>query len=905
VLGVALLLSVFSVVLAATRLQYHTSRSDLMDPNKECEKRWRAYLSEFGDDDDMVVVVRGGDRRQMIAALDAVAERIAARPDLFDRLFYRVDLRPLRPRALLLLPVDQVQKIHDDLEPMNPLLFTGTFGWEIFSYRRLVTEAHIRAGKLEPGEPLNASDEQFFRQFLAISRSAGATLANPGDYRNPWASLMPAANQQQGPQDYLDEPQYFFNGDNTLAFLMCRPVREQGSFTAARASVDGLRSILNEVRPQFGGVLFGLTGLPVLENDEMVASQHDTELASWLALSAVGALYLIVFRGVRYPLLTIGTLVVGITWAMGWLTLTVGHLNILSTTFAVMLIAMGDYGVLWVTRYEQARRSGLDARAALIHTATHVAVGNLTAATALALAFFAAMFADFPAVAELGWIAGCGVLLCAVACFTVLPSALMMIDRRGSLLSRPWSMVGVDGSNMPIAPIPWSLAMDRAAPWLPRLSSRPFVVIGTALTLTLVLGVFACRVHYDHNLLNLQDQSLEAVRWEKLLIEQTNGASWHSLSFTNTPEEALALKARFEALPEVGRVVEVASLVPRDQDRKIAILRDIQKRLAGLPVRSKRIPHTTTNIPNLVKALEELSRRLRPLSSESKPTLLAEVRDAVEAVQTLLTSRDPEIAAPALQEFDTRMTGDLAENLHQLNDVSTPTPITLEDLPPALRERHVGKSGKWLLRVFARDCNWDYEPLERFTRAVQSVDPEATGKPFGTIEGLRSLRDGFLWAGLYALIVIVLVLLVDFRSVSKALIALAPLAMGLVLSIGVMGLLGRPLNPANVIALPLILGVGIDNGVHVLHDYLLRRRTGETTISRAIGRGVLVKALTTMIGFGSLMISTHRGLSGLGFILMLGVGCCMLTALVFLPAVLRLIGANNPSDQAVQQRQAA
>ena len=124
------------------------------------------------------------------------------------------------------------------------------------------------------------------------------------------------------------------------------------------------------------------------------------------------------------------TLLVGTAWALGWLTLTVGHLNILSATFAVMLIGMGDYGVLWVMRYEQARRAGPDVRSALLHTTTHVAVGNLTAATTLALAFFAAMLADFQAVAELGWIAGCGVLLCALACFTVLPALLMLFDRR-------------------------------------------------------------------------------------------------------------------------------------------------------------------------------------------------------------------------------------------------------------------------------------------------------------------------------------------------------------------------------------------------------------------------------------------------------------------------------------------
>src|SRR5437764_6876384 len=139
-------------------------------------------------------------------------------------------------------------------------------------------------------------------------------------------------------------------------------------------------------------------------------------------------------------MLTVLTLLVGTAWALGWLTLTVGHLNILSATFAVMLIGMGDYGVLWVMRYEQARRQGTAVREALLHTTTHVAVGNLTAACTLALAFFAAMFADFQAVAELGWIAGCGVLLCAFACFTVLPAALMLFDRRARMGNGEWGM---------------------------------------------------------------------------------------------------------------------------------------------------------------------------------------------------------------------------------------------------------------------------------------------------------------------------------------------------------------------------------------------------------------------------------------------------------------------------------
>jgi hypothetical protein len=245
-----------------------------------------------------------------------------------------------------------------------------------------------------------------------------------------------------------------------------------------------------------------------------------------------------------------------------------------------------------------------------------------------------------------------------------------------------------------------------------------------------------------------------------------------------------------------------------------------------------------------------------------------------------------------LQGFEQRLLGDLAADLHRLRDVATPAPISVAELPPALRERYLSPNGKWLLRVFARErpgeCLWDLEPLEHFCRQIQTVDPKATGKPFGTVEGLKGMKNGFQWAGVYAFLAIVVVLLADFRSLRTTLLALAPLAMGLVLTLGILGLFGLPLNPANMIAFPLILGVGVDNGVHVIHDYLLRRAEGRSTISYAIGRGVLVKALTTMLGFGTLMISSQRGLIGLGFILTVGVGCCLLTALVFLPAVLRL-----------------
>jgi hopanoid biosynthesis associated RND transporter like protein HpnN len=896
VLTLALLVSAFSLYAAYACLEYHTQRDDLVSPNKEYQKRWQRYVAEFGDDNDMVVVVKGHDRRQMENALESLAARVAQEPQLFDRLFYKVDLRPLRNRALLFLSTEQIAAIRHNLQRMSllldPPLLPGVdplIGWKSLTLHQILLEAQRRLADLKPGQPVTCDDEDFRRQLCSLCRSATAMLDNPADYRNPWLSIIP-----QGPEhrdDLLAQPQYFFSADGTLAFLLVRPIQEADSFTAAEKSVAALRAIIARVGTEFSGLEFGLTGLPVLENDEMSASASDTHLASGLALAGIGVLFLLVYRGIRNPLLTVSTLLIGTSWSLGWLTLTVGHLNILSATFAVMLIGMGDYGVLWITRYEQNRAGGADVRTALRQTARGGGPSILTAATATALAFFAAMMADFQAVAELGWIAGSGVLLCALACFTVLPALLTIVDRRSA-------------EDQYILPLARLASTGNRQGWLPMLAKRPRWVIGVSVAATVVLGAFAFRVSYDHNLLNLQAKGLDSVKWEMTLIDHTAGASWHALSYTSTPEEALVLKERYEQVPGVSRVVEVASLVPSGQAEKIGQLRDIQKRLHRLPSRETAIPHQKPKADDLRKQLSQLLAALDRASAGCKLPLgegFEPLRTSLQQLHDKIAATVPLEAEARLQDFDNRLTRDIVDDMHRLREVSTPAAITLADLPPSLRERYIGKTGKWLLRVFARDCLWDHEPLRQFVEDIRTIDPEATGKPFGTLEGLQSLRSGFQWAGLYALVAIFLIFLADFRKPRYILWAFAPLGMGVLISLGVMGLCGLHLNPANIIAFPLILGVGAVYGVHVVHDYLVRRQASRYTLSHIIGRAILVMALTNMISFGTLMISSHRGLAGLGLVLTLGVSCCMVTALIFLPAFLRV---RSQRDQVEELRSA-
>ncbi|VTT96935.1 hopanoid biosynthesis associated rnd transporter like protein : Protein export membrane protein, SecD/SecF family, putative OS=Blastopirellula marina DSM 3645 GN=DSM3645_16385 PE=4 SV=1: MMPL: MMPL [Gemmataceae bacterium] len=874
VLAVVAVVTASSIFLAGTRLGYHTQRNDLLSPNKPCQQRWQKYLDAFGDEDDMVVVAEGTDPAAMKGALDAVAAKVAERPELFDRVFYKVDLRHLRNRALLYLPPEKLDGIVTRLDRMAPLLSSvGPVAWRMLSIESLLGNAALALETRHAGKPITAADLDLLAQLSAIASSAANTVRNPAAYRNPWVLDAERTDRSDA---RLTEPQYFFTPDNSLALFTCRPKKAADSFTPAKEANAALRAILAELGPRFPGVALGLTGLPVLETDEMELSDADTRRASVWALLGVAALYLVVYRGPRYPVLTLASLVVGTVWALGWATVTVGHLNILSSAFAVMLIGLGDYGVLWVAQYDEARRRGASVEGALRDTALHAGPSIVTAAATTGLAFFAIMLADFRAVVELGWIAGSGVLLCATSCILMMPALIVIAERFG----RPVRVAVARGDEPVILP----LAALAPRPFVPVLSRHPRLVLAAGAALLLVCGGFATRVQYDHNLLHLQPRGIDSVVWEHKLIARAAGATWDAISLAATRDEALALKAKYEALPEVGRVVEVASLVPPDQGRKLPILKAISDRLSELPP----IDRLPTPMGSHPAAVRDLAGRVAQLAGSDTPLSVAaaSLRDALDAAPL-------DRAGERLKAFDRRLGADLAVDLHQLKGVSTPAAITMADVPVPLAERYVGANGEFLVRAFARESLWDHDALTRFTAAASTVDAGATGKAYRTLEGLEQMRVGFEHAAGYALAAIVLVLLLDLRSVRELLLGLFPLAVGVVLTLGVMGLCGVALNPANMVALPLIVGVGVDNGVHVLHDFRGRDRKRAYHLGSATGRGVLVAALTTVLGFGTLMIARHEGMASLGLALTLGVTFCMVAALVFLPAVLSLLDAGT------------
>ena len=303
-----------------------------------------------------------------------------------------------------------------------------------------------------------------------------------------------------------------------------------------------------------------------------------------------------------------------------------------------------------------------------------------------------------------------------------------------------------------------------------------------------------------------------------------------------------------------------------------------------------------------------------------------------------------------LVEFQQRTTAALLSQFRMLRDVADPEPVSLDDLPTELTSRFVSRTGQWLLQVYPRDPVWDIEPLRQFVTDVRSVDPEVTGTPLQNYEASQQIMQSYQYAAVYALAAVSLVLLINFlgprpalqtllpsvvitvciagaqlatqekldgmillgsfmalmvslalainwRSVAFTLLTLQPPLAGGLLMYGVMALLGVDFNPANLIVLPLILGIGVDDGVHVLHDYGSQRGSGSYRMSASTMNAIVLTSLTSMIGFGSMMLAAHRGLYSLGMVLVIGVGSCLFVSLVLLPAVLTIArGRSQVSD---------
>jgi len=832
--------------LTATQLGYQTSRMDLVDPKSSYNQLWTAYIEEFGDEDDAVVVVEGAGREQVVPVLEELSAALAREERLFHAVLHEVDLGKIRSKGLHYLSPEELAGIEQFLTELGPVL-SGNWAPLNVSHMTAGLLRQLQAAGEDPQRIQEARDK-----ITRLADSLGAALGQRGRYQSPWPE-MPSSFA------ILSElnSEYLLTKQGQLGFVLLRLARGDDNFSHCTEATNALRDLIAQSQARHPDVKIGLTGLPVMENDEMRSSQSSMFWASMLSMGAVAILFVAGFGGARHALLANAILLVGMAMAFGYATLAVGHLNILSVTFTVTLIGIGiDFGVYYVALYLQRRGENQDCKTALLEASRIGGPAIATGAVTTAISFFAAGLTSFKGVAELGIIAGGGILLCAVAELVLLPATIYMIDRSG------WGVT-----------MPRPLSVHR---WLAPFMRFPRFTLGASMAGTVALAAGLGHLWYDTNLLNMQAVGLESVELERKLLSECNQSLWYALSMADSREELLARKEKFLQLGSVERTEEIVSLLPVDDELKQPSIARIGQRLAQLP---ERPPLITVDSP---EALGQVLSQVQSMLIASR----FDERTArqLEIVRDLLRRLPASDCYALLTRFQQEMAGDLLSRLHILKSIANPAPPALTDLPASLVDRFVGQHGKHLLKIYGRGDIWDTMALRRFVEDVRGVDPHATGNPLQAHEASLEMKQSYQEAAVYALLVILAVLVIDFKNLRHAMLAAAPLAVGILQMLGIMGWLGIPLNPANLIALPLILGIGVDYGVHIVHEF--RETHGPYRMSSGTAVAVLVDGLTTLVGFGSLMIASHQGLQSLGRVLTLGVTCCLVTSLVMLPAVL-------------------
>ncbi|MCH7644017.1 MAG: MMPL family transporter [Myxococcales bacterium] len=815
-------------------------------PFKQVERRYHEAFPMLYE--NMFVVIDAPTPERAGEAAASLAARLEAEPRRFHRAYLPGGGEFFENHAFLYLETEELEDLADKLAIAQPYLAELSRDGTLRGLASMMARGGraVREGDVS-GDQLHALFDRFLEALSA--RIEGRP------YHLSWAEVLADGD---------------FDLDARRRFLLVQPVLEFDEFQPAKRSILAVRRIANELgfTPE-SGVIVRITGDVALSFEEMEVLRTQAVAAGIASLVLVAIILILGLRSIRMVLSTLATLIVGLVWTAGFTAAAIGHLNLISVCFAVLFIGLGvDFGIHVCIRYRELLASGLEHSVALNETARDVGSSIFLCATTTAIGFFAFVPTDFIGVAELGLISGTGMFISLFCTLTLLPALLSL---RPIPAGREYA-AGVSWSNASFTNLPLR---------------HPRAIRGTALVMGIGAVLLLPQARFDNNPLNVRDPSSESVRTFNELLEKGASSPWSLNAVAPSLESAQFLAERLKALDVVERVVTVSDYVPADQENKLGIIEDVAMFVAPPPGPDGKVP--PPSLAEQEEALVDLSRELGRLQEFGEQSELVASASRLRPVlgrylQRLTDSPDPTRELEALQSS---MLGTLPEQLRMLNAALSAGHVTLEKLPDTILERMITADGRVRIQIFPRDDLNDHAALAAFVDGVKTVTPEVAGSASEILESGRSVVRALTQAMLSAFIVITLFLLILWRRIDDTALVLIPLLLASALTVAAAVLLDIPFNFADVIVLPLLLGIGVDSGIHLVHRVRVAAEDEVNLLATSTARAVAYSALTTIASFGSLGLATHLGLATLGRLLTIGVCFTVVCNLIVLPALIR------------------
>jgi hopanoid biosynthesis associated RND transporter like protein HpnN len=627
-------------------------------------------------------------------------------------------------------------------------------------------------------------------------------------------------------------------------FVLVQPVLDHSALAPGERATTAIRAAVAELG--IAGVRVRLTGPVPLADEEFQSVVSGTGGATVASVVLVGLLLFWALRQVRLVVSILATLTVGLLTTAGFAALAVGTLNMVSVAFAVMFVGIAvDFGIQFAVRYRHERFLDDDPARALWATGTGIGVPLGVAALAAAAGFLAFVPTPYSGVSELGLIAGVGMIIALGLNLSLLPALLTALRPAG---------------------VPRAVGWQRAAPlddWL--LSNRVGVCAITAL-FALAAIALVTRLEFDFNPLNLKDPRTESVATVYELMDDPATTPQSITVVRPAMAEVTALADRLAKLPEVDHVLSLTSFVPERQQEKLAIIADLKEVIGP----SLELPKVSSPVAAEaeVDAAKSIAEKLKPVESAGAKRLAT-------VLAGLTADRLPAARAAIL--------GGLAAQIDGLRDALQAAPVTLDNLPESLRRDWVAADGQARLEVHPKASGRDNEAMRRFVAAVRTLAPDAGGAPVAIQESADTIVSAFRTAGISALFAIALILGLVLRRVRDVLLVLAPLVLAGLFTLATATLVGLSLDFANVIALPILLGIGVVFDIYFVMNW---RRGMRGPLQSSTARAIVFSAFTTGTAFGSLALSAHPGTADMGKLLSLSLAWTLVCTLLVLPALL-------------------
>jgi hypothetical protein len=866
-----LALFVASILVTVAWLQFDTNRDDLVGPNLKYHRNFLALQKEFPQQgDDLVVVVESGDTEKNRQYVERLAAKMTPETNLFRDVFYQQNPAMLGTKALFFVPTNDLAAIQTTLHDDLPFIRQFTQTTNLISFFEQINTAFRTA----PRET-NAQTESLVQALPVLQRivtQAADDLQMPGKPPSPGVAALFGATDVTNVYITLNQGRIFL--------LVTHPPTD----TLNDQAIGELRRLIQQTRIEVPGVNAGLTGEAVLDSDEMAQSQKDMTLASIVSLFLCALIFIYGYNETGRPVKATICLMVGLAYTLAFATLAVGHLNILTITFVPMLIGLAiDYGVHLITRYEEELRHGKTQEAALTKAMVFTGQGIFTGALTTAGAFLAMYFTNFKGIQEMGLICGGGLLLCLVPMMTLLP--VLLLRGHQNVMDR---QIHEDETRARIENI-----------WL----QRPVLVTGIVVALCAVAAFEARKVYFDYNLMELQSPSLSSVVFEQKLTHADKSVLFGAVVATNL-EHAILLEKQLGQLTNTVADVEpppdmLENFIEANQIKKLPLVRAIKQEVQPLqfampdrqPVDIYALSRTLYYLYGYCgAALDEIGNSDPELAKQ-----FVSLRQAIGDLRKAMLAGDASVLAghaDKLAEFQRALFDDVRGTFESLQNQNVAGPLRVDDLPAALSDQFIGETGKFLLQVYPKADVWVRTNQEAFVADLRTVDPEVTGTPVQLLEYETLLKNSYIHAAWYSLAAIALLVFFHFRGLGAVILALLPVGIGTLWLTGLMGWFGVPFNLANIMTLPLVIGIGVTNGIQILNRFAEERTPN--ILARSTGKAVLVSGLTAIAGFGSLLLAKDQGIHSLGCVMAVGIMVCMIAGLTFLPALLNLLGRWRP-----------